>query len=195
MTFFNNSRAYREPGQSLVPGNKTGSYLMIMMRIFFAASSFGPTFVLVAALSLLFVQAPRCSYALTPDGKHSNKHPIKTKATKETQPSLHAKKDHMNKLMPPKFSELEILKTHHHRILSLVFPCLLEKSSEEIRRHDRALILFCFVFHQGKLFSPSNEAYRMLMVHWPVGMNLTLILAAGLGSNAIQKTGVSIHCK
>jgi hypothetical protein len=102
---------------------------------------------------------------LTPDGKHSNKHPIKTKATKETQPSLHAKKDHMNKLMPPKFSELEILKTHHHRILSLVFPCLLEKSSEEIRRHDRALILFCFVFHQGKLFSPSNEAYRMLMVH------------------------------
>ncbi|CAK9218373.1 unnamed protein product [Sphagnum troendelagicum] len=69
MTFFNNSRAYREPGQSLVPGNKTGSYLMIMMRIFFAASSCGPTFVLVAALSLLFVQAPRCSYALTPDGE------------------------------------------------------------------------------------------------------------------------------
>jgi hypothetical protein len=73
MMFFNNSRAYREPGQSLAPGNITGSYLMIMMRIFFAASSCGPTFVLVAALSLLFVQAPRCSYALTPDGKHSNK--------------------------------------------------------------------------------------------------------------------------
>jgi hypothetical protein len=164
MMFFDNSRAYPEPGQSLLPGNKTGSYLMIMMRIFFAASSCGPTFVLVTALSLLFVQAPRCSYALTPDGEHSNKHPIKTKATKETQPSLHAKNDHMNNMMPPKFSELEILKTHHHKILSLLFPSLLEGTSEEIRRDDHALILFCFVF-QGKLFSPSNEAYRMLMVH------------------------------
>jgi hypothetical protein len=70
----------------------------------------------------------------------------------------------MNNMMPPKFSELEIPKTHHHKILSLVFPCLLEGSSEEIRRDDHAPILFCFVF-QGKLFSPSNEAYRMLMVH------------------------------